>query len=104
MLCGTFFSRTSTTEVKVKLYYLPHTIVISLPLHRHALQLAGVVFRAIFLANYTQNQNQSYNRALSILPLQSLTAYIIYMFTSVLVSRHSTEVTKVCLVCICKRA
>ena len=60
MLCGTFLSRTSTTEVKVKLYYLSHTIVISLPLHRHALQLAGV-FRAIFLANYTQNQNQSYN-------------------------------------------
>ena len=60
MLCGTFFSRTSTTEVKVKLYYLSHTIVISLPLHHHALQLAGE-FRAIFLANYTQNQNQSYN-------------------------------------------
>ena len=55
MLCGTFLSRTSTTEVKVKLYYLSHTIVISLPLHHHALQLAGV-FRAIFLANYTQNQ------------------------------------------------
>ena len=60
MLCCTFLSRTSTTEVKVKLYYLSHTIVISLPLHHHALQLAGV-FRAIFLANYTQNQNQSYN-------------------------------------------
>lgn len=36
--------------------------------------------------------------------LCNLLAYIIYMLTSVLVSRHSTEVTKVCLVCICKRA
>ena len=60
MLFGTFLSRTSTTEVKVKPYYLSHTIVISLPLHHHALQLAGV-FRAIFLGNYTLNQNQSYH-------------------------------------------
>ena len=78
MLCGTFLSRTSTTEVKVKLYYLSHTIVITLPLHHRALQLAGV-FRAIFLANYTQNQNQSYNLSSYFTSINSYCIYYLYL-------------------------
>lgn len=43
-------------------------------------------------------------QSLLVFYLYNVLAYIIYMLTLVLVSRHSTEVTKVCLVCICKRA